>query len=233
MRIGCVVLTGVLLTIVVGCEVSDPFPKRQASGTVGGVGLEGAGVTPDPPKPAYQPPGADLINQPLEAPNGHPAGVAQPGGGAAPQAASSVGAQPPAVPAGPAAQPGTTPQPGATAPPSTAPQPSGGNPGPSPQPGKTVQPAAPGVTGKGNYQPGLITTPVRIYFRVQERLIFEVQIPHAMQLFEAENGYKPRTHEEFMEKIIKANNLQLPDLPPDHRYVYDPEQGELMVEHPG
>ncbi len=204
MRIGCVMLTGILLTSVVGCELSDPLPKRQASGTVGGVGLEGAGVTPAPVQPAYQPPGADLFKQADQEPAAASAADAQPGGTAAPQTAAPPTGSPPDTPTGQASQPGTT-----------------------------VQPAAPGVTGKGNYQPGLITTPVRAYFRVQERLIFEVQIPHAMQRFEAENGHKPRSHEEFMEKIIKANNLELPELPPDHRYVYDPEQGELMVEHPG
>lgn len=203
MRIGCAMLTGILLTSMVGCELNQPLPQRQASGTVGGVGLEGAGVTPGPPQPAYQPPGADLINQPEPAAAATTANNAQPGGTATPQ---------PAAPA--------TSSPAAST-------------GPSSQPGTNVQPAAPGVTGKGNYQPGLITTPVRAYFQVKERLVFDVQIPHAMQLFEAENGYKPRSHEEFMEKIIKANNLVLPELPPGHRYVYDPQQGELMVEHPG
>lgn len=204
MRIGCVMLTGVLLTSIVGCELDQPLPKRQASGTVGGVGLEGAGVTPAPLQSAYQPPGADLFNQPDQAATATNGADAQPEGAGTPQAAAPPSSFPPGTPVEPL-----------------------------PQPGTTLQPAAPGVTGKGNYQPGLITTPVRAYFRVQERLLFEVQIPQAMQLFEAENGYKPRSHEEFMEKIIKANNLELPELPPDHRYVYDPERGELLVEHPG
>jgi hypothetical protein len=53
-----------------------------------------------------------------------------------------------------------------------------------------------------------------------------------MQLYEATNGRKPRTHEEFMEQIVKFNAIPLPQLPPDCRYIYDPEIGELMVEHP-
>jgi hypothetical protein len=209
MRIASVLLTGIVLTSVVACELNQPLPKRQASGTVGGVGLEGAGVTPAPTQPAYQPPGADLVNQPNSA-----SAAAEPQAAAPDTQAPAAPSGSAAAPTSPAAQPGTPTQQAG-------------------QPGSNVQPAAAGVTGKGNYQPGLITTPVSIYFRVQERLIFEVQIPHAMQLFEAENGYKPRSHEEFMEKIIKANNLELPDLPPGHRYVYDPERGELMVEHPG
>jgi hypothetical protein len=46
------------------------------------------------------------------------------------------------------------------------------------------------------------------------------------------NGRGPKTHEEFMEKIIRANDIKLPELPSGHRYVYDPVQGELLVEQP-
>jgi len=53
-----------------------------------------------------------------------------------------------------------------------------------------------------------------------------------MRLYKAMNGHAPKTHEEFMEKIIKENRIQLPELPPGHRYRYYPEQEELMVEHP-
>ncbi len=46
------------------------------------------------------------------------------------------------------------------------------------------------------------------------------------------NGRKPNSHEEFMEKIIKEGKINLPELPAGQRYVYDPEQGQLMVERP-
>lgn len=78
----------------------------------------------------------------------------------------------------------------------------------------------------------MIVTPAVAYFRTQERIVFEVTLPHALQLFEATNGRKPKTHEEFMEQIIQANQINLPELPPGHRYVYDPQTGELMVEKP-
>jgi len=35
-----------------------------------------------------------------------------------------------------------------------------------------------------------------------------------------------------MEKIIKANNISLPELPEGHKYVYDPKLEMLMVEKP-
>ena len=57
-------------------------------------------------------------------------------------------------------------------------------------------------------------------------------IPDAMNTFKALNGRKPKSHEEFMKEIIKASGIKLPDLPPDAKYVYDPQKGELTVVHP-
>lgn len=99
-------------------------------------------------------------------------------------------------------------------------------------------PAAVGVGVKGRLldDPKLvqmIVTPARALFRTRERVVFEIQIPHALQLYEATNGRKPKSHEEFMQEIIQFNQIPLPELPPGQRYVYDPEQGELMVEKPG
>lgn len=76
------------------------------------------------------------------------------------------------------------------------------------------------------------TTAAKVYFTARERVVFDMQIPKSMQLYEATNGAPPKTHDEFMKEIIEANDINLPDLPPSHRYVYDPETAELMVEHP-
>lgn len=89
-----------------------------------------------------------------------------------------------------------------------------------------------GVGKKGHYRKGLITTPISVFFRTQEMITFRIQIPHAMDLYKALNGRAPRTHEEFMQKIIKENMIDLPDLPPGCRYIYDPKTEQLMVEHP-
>jgi hypothetical protein len=78
----------------------------------------------------------------------------------------------------------------------------------------------------------MIVTPARTLFRVQERLVFEVTVPHAVQLFEASNGRRIKSHAEFMEQVIRANQIQLPELPAGQRYVFDPDSGELMVEKP-
>ncbi len=89
--------------------------------------------------------------------------------------------------------------------------------------------AAPGVTGKGNYGGGIITTPVSVYFRAQERIIFNIQIPEALKLYKATNEHAPKSHQEFMEKVIKANQITLPELRPGDRYLYDPQKEELFV----
>ena len=65
--------------------------------------------------------------------------------------------------------------------------------------------------------------------RVQERAIFEFSIPKAMQLHTTQFG-KIKSHEEFMEKIIEANNLKLPELPEGAEYVFDVEKQVLMIE---
>lgn len=79
---------------------------------------------------------------------------------------------------------------------------------------------------------GMIVTPIKSLFAVQQRVIFEIQLPQAMNLYEATNGKAPQTHEEFMQKIVNFNKLELPELPPGHRYRYDPKLKELLVERP-
>jgi hypothetical protein len=77
---------------------------------------------------------------------------------------------------------------------------------------------------------GVLVTPARAYFAARERLIFEVAVPKALQLYEATHGSAPRSQEEFMSQVIEPNQIRLPELPPGRRYVYDPETKELMVE---
>ncbi len=103
-----------------------------------------------------------------------------------------------------------------------------------PEPPKTVQTKAKaGVGAKGHYDAvGPVVTPASVYFRARERISFEIQIPQAMNLFKATEGRFPNTHEEFMQKIVEENRIPLPELPPDHRYIYDPKTSQLMVEKP-
>jgi hypothetical protein len=108
-------------------------------------------------------------------------------------------------------------------------------------PAETKQPAPPIVKGQaqvgvgkaGHYEgDGPVVTPIATYFRMKEAISFTIQIPHAMNLYKAMEGHAPKTHEEFMEKIIKPNGIKLPELPEGERYLYDPKTEQLMVVQP-
>lgn len=113
---------------------------------------------------------------------------------------------------------------------------------PAPAPDQASAPAATeqvkaqtgvGVKGKSLEQhSGVIVEPVKQLLRFEQKAVFDIQIPQAMSLFQATEGRKPNSHDEFMTRIISANNIALPKLPAGHRYLYDPEKGELMVERP-
>jgi len=97
------------------------------------------------------------------------------------------------------------------------------------EPGVVREKAVVGVGKKGrDYEPGLVTTPVSIYFRGPQMMAFRIQIPDAMNKFKGINGHYPKSHEEFMQKIIKENMIKLPDLLPGQRYVYDAKKAAQM-----
>jgi hypothetical protein len=141
---------------------------------------------------------------------------------AASQPAEPAAATPPQTPAPAAAPKASEPAPKA---PAAAPE--------APKAKAGEKKAAVGVGAKGRgYGPGIIATPVKTLFAVRERMVFEVQIPEAMKLFKATNDRAPKDNAEFMEKIIKENNIHLPELPAGDRYMYDPKTEQLMVESP-
>lgn len=90
-----------------------------------------------------------------------------------------------------------------------------------------------GVKGRSldEYE-GVVVTPAKTLFAFKEKAVFDIQIPQALQLFNASEGRNPESHEEFMEKIVKFNNIKLPELRQGERYVFDPATNELMVERP-
>lgn len=78
----------------------------------------------------------------------------------------------------------------------------------------------------------IITVPIAAHFRARESISFK-HIDHAMNLYKAENdGNGPTSHEEFMDKIIRANGIMLPQLFPGQEYMYDPKDGVLKVRKP-
>ena len=106
-------------------------------------------------------------------------------------------------------------------------------PGAEARPGTVREKAAVGMGEKGRgYGGDMITVPLMALWRVQERVVLE-KMHHDLELYKAEHdGQPPKTEKEFMDKIIKENNVHLPTLPARHRYVYDPAAGELMIEKP-
>jgi hypothetical protein len=108
----------------------------------------------------------------------------------------------------------------------------------APQPPKmerVVAEAGVGVRGQRLEQEHIvdaIAQPAKSLFRAEQRVVFDIQIPHALNLYKALEGNGPKTHEEFMQKIVAANNIVLPELPMGHKYVYDPATEQLMVERP-
>lgn len=198
------VLAGGLVVVSVGCGDLDAYNRPQ-------VRPERYGVVTNPEELARP---------------------ASPAGGSGPQV------PPPTQPAGgapgPTGGPGEAPPTPPSPPPAAAYQPPAPAPAqpPGPPPGYVREEARAGVTGRGDYRPGILTTPLSVYFRAQERIIFESQIPHAMRLYHATHGRYPGSWEEFEREILVANGIRLPQLPPGHRYHYDPATGQLLVEKP-
>jgi hypothetical protein len=77
----------------------------------------------------------------------------------------------------------------------------------------------------------MVTVSVMALWQTKERITF-MQIQHDLELYNGSEGHYPKTHQEFMEKIIKENHIQLPELPAGQTYVYDPDDHELKVRKP-
>ena len=56
-----------------------------------------------------------------------------------------------------------------------------------------------------------------------------LNMQHAVDLWQAENGRYPKDYNEFMEVIIKANNIALPQLPYHQEYGYDEKEHKLII----
>jgi hypothetical protein len=69
-------------------------------------------------------------------------------------------------------------------------------------------------------------------YRTEVANAAKLRIQMDMNTYEALNGEKPKTYEEFMDQIIKKgkpDGIQLPMLPYYQEYGYDPEAKELVV----
>ena len=69
-------------------------------------------------------------------------------------------------------------------------------------------------------------------YRTSVGNIAKMKVQHDIDIYDALNGEKPKTYEEFMEQIIKkgrADGIQLPMLPYYQEYGYDAENKALVV----
>ena len=73
-----------------------------------------------------------------------------------------------------------------------------------------------------------ITSGVEAYGPMLEQ-ISKIHITGAVNFFEAENARYPKDYDEFMEKIIRANKIELPVLPGGKKYQYDVANHSLVV----
>lgn len=104
-----------------------------------------------------------------------------------------------------------------------------------PKPDENLQKAEAGVGAQGkDYGGGVlmapITTPVREYFGMRERVNFDM-IKHDMDIYFNINNRYPKNWDEFQKEIIEPGNRELPELPKGDEYVYDGKKGELLVRH--
>jgi hypothetical protein len=73
-----------------------------------------------------------------------------------------------------------------------------------------------------------ILYPLQSYGPMVEQ-ISKMYVEHALDLFNASEGRYPKDYDEFMSKIIKANNIKLPVLPGGWKYAYDVPNHKLEV----
>jgi hypothetical protein len=99
--------------------------------------------------------------------------------------------------------------------------------GPSGQMEMATLDANTSAQGQG-YGGGLITEPVHQFFSMRNLIMWD-QIKHDMDIWQAIHNRWPKTAQEFQKEILEPANIELPELPPGHRYVYDPKAGQLMV----
>ena len=91
--------------------------------------------------------------------------------------------------------------------------------------------AQPGVGERGQKlrnRQGPFSTPAKAMFRAEQQIMF-LKADQALRAFEILNSRYPESHREYMEMVIRANGLSLPELPDGQRYEFDPDTHQLMV----
>ena len=98
----------------------------------------------------------------------------------------------------------------------------------SPESANTKTEPAKKKTGKVKVAGGMLTIPGGMAAKAEQKA-FEMALPQLLQLFQAEHGRKPKSHEEFMAKVIDAHKRKLPKAPEGQKFVYDPTTEKLKL----
>lgn len=78
---------------------------------------------------------------------------------------------------------------------------------------------------------GMIVSPVKALFAAKEEIAYELQFRHQYDIYRV-TGEVPKDFDDLTEKVLKPFLIKLPELPPGHKYIWDAENEELMVERP-
>lgn len=73
-----------------------------------------------------------------------------------------------------------------------------------------------------------LTAPLTVYQNTKV-VVPQLAIEHALNLFNASEGRYPESFEEFMTRIVKENQIALPDLPAGMQFQYDVANHKLLV----
>ncbi len=77
----------------------------------------------------------------------------------------------------------------------------------------------------------MFTYPLHAYGPIAGR-VASLQVQQAVNLFWGAEGRYPKDYDEFIERVLLPNNIELPVLPGDAQYKYDVENHELVVVAP-
>jgi hypothetical protein len=203
-------IAGLAALVLMGCDeidqIADNASKRPPASS-----LMPPQIDTDPEAREHKPAPTPQANPPAQQ---TPAATLSP---AAPAPENPPAAQSPAVPSQPAP---AQPAPQTQGQPAAQEQPSG-------QTEMMTLGANTGVQGQG-YGGGLITEPVHQFFSMRNLITWD-QIKHDMDIWQAIHNRWPKDAQEFQKEILEPANIELPELPPGNRYVYNPKSGELLV----
>jgi hypothetical protein len=73
-----------------------------------------------------------------------------------------------------------------------------------------------------------ITLPGNAYVTIIGRISID-NMEYALKLYQAEHDRYPKSYDEFMTEIIKANQIALPKLPYYQEYGYDEKEHKLII----